>query len=247
MAFGVSFQSILKFWIGGMGAALATAALGTVAFLPVSWALTVKSDFRKDPATGRMVGFAEAYLPQKPETLWPLLTQAVHGKLSDRTKVCAGLDEATATSLTTGTDRKNLMPIASDQESSLLQKIEAELNPSILSVALGQKGERYVFRKIHVPIPFTSDRWFLAKETHDAQTGQKEGLFRLKIDGVAGNVRFYQSEWTLKPEAQGSSVRIDINSDMGISVPGFLVSLGAKELETSMQRFANMADAGKVE
>jgi hypothetical protein len=107
-------------------------------------------------------------------------------------------------------------------------------------VAVGQLEERYVYRRIRVPIPFTSDRWFLAREVHDAKTGMKDGVFRLRIEGLAGNVRYYQSEWSVKPDPKGARIRIDITSDMGISVPGFLVGLGGKELEISMQRLAKL-------
>ena len=206
-----------------------------------SYALDVKSDFKKDPATGRMVGYAEAVLPKKPDSLWPILTDAIHGKLSDRTKLCAFVGEEHAKQIGVPSSDQSWMPVPADQEDQIRGKLEAVLLKSVPSVAVGQLEERYVFRKVHVPIPFTSDRWFLAREVHDAKTGLKDGVFKLKIDGLAGNVRFYHSEWLVTPDPQGARVRLDITSDMGITVPGFLVGLGGKELVTSMNRFAKLA------
>jgi hypothetical protein len=188
-----------------------------------------------------MVGYAEIVLPKKPDFLWPILTDAIHGKLSDRTKLCAFVDEARAKQITSQPGAQAWMPVPADQEEGIRGQLESALLKVVPSVQVGQLEERYVFRKVHVPIPFTSDRWFLAREVHDAKTGLKDGVFKLRIDGLAGNVRFYQSEWLVQPDPQGARVRLDITSDMGITVPGFLVGLGGKELVTSMNRFAKLA------
>jgi hypothetical protein len=211
-------------------------------------ALEIKSEFKKDPATGRMVGYAETVFPQKPDRVWAVLTEAVHGKLSDRTKVCAGLSAEKArevTELQLKPEQK-LLPVSGELDEKLRNAIESALISPVPRVENGAREERFVFRKISVPIPFTSDRWFLAREVHDAQSGLNRQEYTLRIDGLAGNVKFYQSAWTLKPAAGGATVRVDITSDMGIAVPGFLVSLGGKELETSMKRLALMVEAHPV-
>ena len=214
-----------------------------------SWALEVRTDFRKDSSNGRMVGFAESVFPQKPSEIWGVLTQAVHGKLSDRTRACGGVSDAQVRTLLAGSTQAQapLMPVARDREDALRSQLESSLINPVARVELGAREERFVYRKISVPIPFTSDRWFLAREVHDAKSGLSSDQFSLEIEGLAGNVKHYRSAWTVKPApAGGALVRVDITSDMGISVPGFLVGLGAKELETSMKRLAGMVEAAGV-
>jgi hypothetical protein len=224
-----------------------TACVFLVLLLPaVSLALEVRTDFRKDPSTGRMVGFAESVFPQEPAQIWGVLTQAVHGKLSDRTKACGGVKDTLVRALMVGGNQAQatLMPVSKDREDRLRSQLESALINPVARVDLGAREERFVYRKISVPIPFTSDRWFLARELHDAKSGLASGQFTLEIEGLAGNVRHYQSTWKMKPApAGGALVRVDITSDMGIPVPGFLVGLGAKELETSMKRLAGMVEA----
>ncbi len=213
-------------------------AFGLSFSLPTQAAPKIEGSVHKDASTGWVIGNAKGTLVQSMERLWPVLADAIHGQLNANTTVCVSLSESDVRSRLGGLPAERL-PLPDAQEAAAFESFRKVGSKTPAIARIGEKSTRYVLRKMDIPVPFVGDRWVLAKETLDATDASK---FTLKIEGLAGNVRHYDTTWTLTPSSLGTFVEVRVSSDLNFQVPSSLAGLGSSELRGSLRRFSEIAD-----
>jgi hypothetical protein len=221
------------------GRALSLLVLVLPAIAAAGGAEDVQAAVHKEASTGLVVGHASGRLPQRIDPLWLLLQDAIHGRMSENTRVCLFVADGDVTRTLSAMPSQRL-PLDEAGEAGWFSGLLGVGTHHNTPVPPGGWGQRNALRKLDIPIPFVADRWFLARETFDATHADK---YVMRVEGVAGNIGHYDATWTLTARSPGTLVEIDIRSDLDFTVPSALAGLGASELRGSVERFAEIAAA----
>lgn len=99
-------------------------------------------------------------------------------------------------------------------------QFEAFLEPYQMAAAEGDTV--YLYAVLDLPFP-VGKRWYLLEMTLDSETHE------ITWHRVYGNLRSVSGSWQLEPFDEGTIATYTTRSDVGIRVPGFLVSLGLNQ------------------
>ena len=197
--------------------------------------LEIQAELGRDSKTGFVHGHAEGVILAKPETVYQVLSVAIHGKLSKRTKVCLAFPKEKAEGYLTRPveERLGIRGKASDAlKKEVLENAGGELTEGVVP----RIDVMYTYRFMEMP-PFVPNQWFVTRETHDASKAA-EGIFSIRMEAILGNIKHYDSRWIVTPLEGGSKTKVQMinDTDTGFSGPEFLLKLGKSELRHAVEQ-----------